>query len=394
MATGSATPAASVTSTTSASLDDDTSLPTTPATPSVAARIGLVAYALLIVYASWFPFVGWRNIGLPTLSFLYSPMPHYWTLFDLVTNVMAYIPLGILAAFAVYPALRGALAVLAATLAGMLLSGCMEAGQIFLPSRVASNLDLLTNSAGAAMGGIIGVLAAPSLLERSRLLSLRHRWFSPAASRGLIVLALWPLAQLYPLAYLFGHGQVLPLASTWLGELLEMPVDLGAALRHTSVLTAEHYWLSETIISATGLTGAVLTAMCMFRDRAPKLALSTSLIVAALLAKILSSAVIFGPDNAFVWLTPGSEGGLLIGAMMLSGLVFAPPAAQRRVAAIALITSLVVVNAVPANPYFLATLQTWVQGKFLNFNGAANVLSLSWPFFALWFLYHPVHRQK
>jgi hypothetical protein len=68
--------------------------------------------------------------------------------------------------------------------------------------------------------------------------------------------------------------------------------------------------------------------------------------------------------------------------------------AQRRVAAFSLLLSLSVVNLVPANPYFLATLQTWVQGKFLNFNGAAQFLSLLWPFLAFWFLFHPVHRRK
>ena len=79
---------------------------------------------------------------------------------------------------------------------------------------------------------------------------------------------------------------------------------------------------------------------------------------------------------------------------MLAGLSYAPPVAQRRVAALSLIIGLLVVNAVPANPYFLSTLQAWVQGKFLNFNGAAQLLSLVWPFVALWFLYHPAHRQK
>jgi hypothetical protein len=61
---------------------------------------------------------------------------------------------------------------------------------------------------------------------------------------------------------------------------------------------------------------------------------------------------------------------------------------------LALIISLVVANIAPDNPYFLATLQTWVQGKFLNFNGAAQFLTLAWPFISLGFLYHPVHRRK
>ena len=52
-----------------------------------------------------------------------------------------------------------------------------------------------------------------------------------------------------------------------------------------------------------------------------------------------------------------------------------------------------IVNTTPANPYFVATLQTWVQGKFLNFNGAAQFLSLLWPFFAFWYLLLPSHRR-
>jgi hypothetical protein len=47
-----------------------------------------------------------------------------------------------------------------------------------------------------------------------------------------------------------------------------------------------------------------------------------------------------------------------------------------------------VVNVVPANPYFADTMSTWVQGKFLNFNGAAEFLSELWPWMALWFLLH------
>jgi hypothetical protein len=42
----------------------------------------------------------------------------------------------------------------------------------------------------------------------------------------------------------------------------------------------------------------------------------------------------------------------------------------------------------------VATLQTWVQGKFLNFNGAAQFLSLLWPFFAVWFLWLPCPHAR
>jgi VanZ family protein len=358
------------------------------------ARVGLLIYALLIVYASLYPFSGWHNMGIPTLAYLKAPLPHYRTVFDLVTNVAAYIPLGILLVFALYPRVRRVWALLIAVFSGTLLSAAMEAIQTFLPTRVASNLDLLTNAAGVCIGAVAGVLLTGIFMEQSRLLLLRRHWFSFEASRGLIVLALWPLAQIYPQGYLFGHGQLTPILSNWLSDWLSTPIDLGAYLRSDAELTIEQYWLSETIITACGLTGAVLTLLCLLKDRAPKGALVLAMVAAAVVAKAMSSALLFAPDNAFVWLTPGAKGGVLIGTIMLAGLAFAPPVAQRRVAVLALVTSLVAVNAAPANPYFIATMQTWVQGKFLNFNGAAQFLSLLWPFITLWFLLHPVHRAK
>jgi VanZ family protein len=365
-----------------------------PAIPSVFARVALVFYGFLIVYASWYPFSNWRSNGLPLFAFLAAPLPYYWTVFDAAINIVGYMPFGMLLVFSLYPRLRGIAALLVACASGTLVSAVMEAGQNFLPSRIPSNLDLLTNAAGVIGGALLGMLLAPAFLEKSRFLVLRRHWFLHEASRGLIVLGLWPLAQIYPQGYLFGHGQLLPVLSGWLSDLWSAPIDLSALLRGERELSAEQYWLSETIITACGFTGALLTLLCLCKQRAPRLALAATLAGAALAAKTLASALLFSPENAFTWITPGAEGGLIIGGIMLSGLAMAPPLAQRRAAVLALIISLLVVNLAPANPYFVSTLQTWVQGKFLNFNGAAQFLSLTWPFITLWFLTHPVHRAR
>ncbi|MDB5745791.1 MAG: hypothetical protein JWP72_639, partial [Massilia sp.] len=127
-------------------------------------RAALLAYLLLIVYASWFPFTGWRSNGLPLLSFMNLVKQRYWTGFDVMVNVVGYVPLGILLALAMYPLIRGVWAALLAAILGFLVSGTMEAVQNFLPSRVPSNLDLVTNAAGAFIGACIGPLLARSLL--------------------------------------------------------------------------------------------------------------------------------------------------------------------------------------------------------------------------------------
>jgi len=356
-------------------------------------RAALLAYLLLIVYASWFPFTGWRDSGISPLAFLNLVKQRYWTGFDAGVNIVGYIPFGMLLVLSMYPRVRGIWAVLLATLAGLFTTGTMEAVQTYLPSRVPSNLDFVTNAGGCLLGAILGALWAPGLLDRSRLFKLRQRWFAPHASQGLVLVAMWPLAQIYPQSYLFGHGQVLPILSGWLSSWFDAEIDLVALLRPgDDIMSVEQYWLSETIITACGMTGAALTLMCLVRRGAPRFWLMLVLLASALVVKAFASSLLFRPDNALVWVTPGAEGGFLIGLIMLSGLVFAPQVAQRRLAVVTLILALVVVNTIPVNPYFSSTLQGWVQGKFLNFNGAAQGLALAWPFVALWFLLLPSHK--
>jgi VanZ family protein len=358
------------------------------AAPSAFARAGLLAYALLIVYASWFPFSGWRDIGIAPLAYLSAPLPHYWTAFDLAINVIGYIPFGMFLVGSFYPHVRGAAATLLAIVCGVLTSGTMEAVQTFLPSRVASNLDLLTNSLGVCIGAVAAALLTPLLLQDSPILLLRRRWFVPQASQGLIVLALWPLAQIYPQEYLFGHGQMAPIVSDWLSQWLASEIDIGDLLRFGRQLDIEQYWLAETFISACSLVGAVLMLFGLMREPAPRAPLALLLLGAAIVVKSMASALFFGPANASAWFTPGAKTGLMVGLVLLAGMVLASPKAQRRVAILMLALSMLAVNLAPTNPYFIATLQTWAQGQFLNFNGAAQFLSLWWPIFALWFLLH------
>ncbi len=361
---------------------------------SATVRIALFFYLLLIVYASCYPFSGWRDTGLPPWTYLFEPMPRYWTGFDLAVNALGYVPLGTLAVLALYPLLRGASVMVIGGSTGIALSALLECAQNYLPSRVPSNLDLITNACGALAGALVGWLLTRPVLEQSRLRQLRTHWFSDQASRGLIVVALWPLAQIYPQPYLFGHGQWMPTLSEWLSGLSELPIDLGSVIWQSLGVSVSQLLQAEVVITAFGLTGGVLTLLCQIRPQAPRAWLALVLLLAAVAVKSLAHAVLFAPGNAFSWITPSSGSGLLVGAVMLGGLSFAPAPAQRRAAIFALTTCLVLLNLLPSNPYFESTLQAWVQGKFLNFNGAAHFLSLTWPLFALWFLTHPTHRTR
>lgn len=355
-------------------------------------RVGLLAYVFAIVYASWYPFSGWCGISGPPTVFLFAGFPRYWTWFDVITNVLAYIPLGLLIVFSLHPYIKGKGAACFAIVSGVLLSFIMETVQSYLPSRVPSNLDLMTNFLGTCIGAYVGVVFVPTFLDRGLFHRLGQSWFRQEARGILIVLALWPLAQIYPQSFLFGHGQIASALSSWLTQWMGDHIDLGETFRqafHLNLDQAWHFWLSETIITACGLTGTLLTLLCLLRKNAPWIRLSITFLIAALLTKTLAISLFFGPENGLAWFTPGAFGGLVIGIMMVSGLAFAPSRIQRRMAIFALFFCFAIVNLVPANHYFAATLSAWSHGKFLNFNGAAHMLTLCWPILALFFLILP-----
>ncbi|MCX7216180.1 MAG: VanZ family protein [Burkholderiales bacterium] len=329
------------------------------------ARFGLFCYLVLVIYASCYPWAGWRNNGLAPWVYLFEGLPHYWTTFDLITNVVGYVPLGALIVFALYPRVSDRAAVLCAIASGVFLAVLLECIQSYLPSRVPSILDLITNTSGVLIGAIVGQRLSTPVLKQSRLRALKSHWFGARSSAGLIVVALWPLAH----------------------------IDIGKLFWRDFSLDVEHFLLAEIVVTALGMTAAVLTLLCQTRRQAPRAVLAIGLLLAATLTKALAHAVLFSPSDAFAWLTPSAASGLLVGAVMLAGLSFAPVAAQRRAAIVALLICLMLLNVLPSNPYFLSTLSEWVQGKFLNFNGAAQFLSLFWPAFALWILLQPTQRQ-
>src|SRR5258707_5916588 len=113
-----------------------------------------LAYTLVIVYASLQPFAGWRMPSDDVLRFLTAPWPRYITTYDIALNVSAYLPLGAMLFFALRPPLAAAVALVIAVLLAAALSLLLESVQMFLPSRIASNVDLISNSAGAALGAL------------------------------------------------------------------------------------------------------------------------------------------------------------------------------------------------------------------------------------------------
>ncbi len=160
---------------------------------------GTLCYAALIVYSTLYPLNGWRVPAASIFSFLTDPIPEHLHRADLLTNVLAYIPLGALIVWTSKPK-RNAPAVIVTATMGGLLSLTMESLQMFLPGRTPSNVDLLANVAGTALGATIGCVLRPRSAFMLRLNAVRNRWFSGdrRADVALAAVLLWALSQLSP----------------------------------------------------------------------------------------------------------------------------------------------------------------------------------------------------
>ncbi|MCM8625043.1 VanZ family protein [Accumulibacter sp.] len=330
-----------------------------------------LAYVILIAYASLYPLANWRSLGISPLEFLSAGWPRYWTVFDLTVNVLAYLPLGFLLTLA----LRGIpggnwSAALAALLLGSLLSLTLECLQNWLPSRVPSNVDLGCNIAGTALGVALAcwngrrIFRALARFQRSVLAPIAH------AELGLVLLGMWLLTQLSPETLLFGAGD------------LRSVLDLTPAVPYA----APSFLVLETAVIGCNTVVIGLFARTLFADSSSPHLVLAAFFVLALTVRTLAAAVLVAPQDAFAWLTPGAQVGLLIGGSLLAMALLLPARFRVALAGVALLAGTTLVNLTPANPYSEAALAAWRQGHFLNFNGLTRWVASLWPFLALPYL--------
>lgn len=348
-------------------------------------------FAGLVVYASLYPFTGWRFQGVAPWAFLLAPLPQYWTGFDLTANLIGYAPLGFLLAFALLRSgwRRGAW-LLAVCLSALLSLG-VEALQNYLPVRVPSNVDLALNVVGATFG-------ASTAWVLERLGGLRHwnqfraDWFDARAHGGLVLLALWPFALLYPVSVPFGLGQVAERLEAGLQNMMaETPFLEWLPMR------AQAPWplspLAEAFCVALCLLAPLLMGYADMRSVMRRLVFAALFFFCAVAAASLSSALTYGPAHVWSWISPPAGAGFIlavIGALVLLAL-------PRRVCTVVMLLSLAVslslLNRAPASPYFAQSLEVWEQGRFIRFHGLSQWLGWLWPFAALVFGLRAVVRQ-
>ncbi|MGV3495089.1 MAG: VanZ family protein [Ramlibacter sp.] len=358
------------------------------------------AYAVLIVYASLYPFSGWRDQEIAPWDFLLAGWPKYWTAFDLVANVLGYVPLGFLLAlsfmrrgnvrhFAGHPNLA---AIAVAVGAGAALSLLMEGIQNFLPSRVASNVDLGLNIAGTLVGAV-----AATALEVAGFIAhwsrFRERWFIPQARGALVLLALWPFALLFPAAVPLGLGQVLERLEFTLADWLEdTPFLEWLPVRDIELQPLVP--AAELLCVALGAFIPCLLGYSILRSPGRRALFAIVAVALGTGVTALSAALSWGPVHAWAWMSLPVRLGLVFGLLLAMLMLGVPRRGCAAVLLLALVVHLSVLNQAPASAYFAHTLQEWEQGRFIRFHGLAQWLGWLWPYAVLVYVLLRVSRRE
>ncbi|MBI3043273.1 MAG: VanZ family protein [Betaproteobacteria bacterium] len=341
-----------------------------------------VAYLLVIAYASLQPFRGWRVPPAEVLYFLNAPWARFIILQDVAVNVGAYVPLGFLLSMGLGARFGPARGAFAATIAAGLLSLAMEAAQAFLPSRIASNLDLLANSVGALLGAMAAPLFAPSRILGGTLHAARRRLFldGMTADAGLVLAALWLATQFHPTARLFGTGS------------LRATLDLPDLLIHTPGLALA----SEAAVVLFNLLGVGLMLSALMHAGTRALPVIATVIGMALVIKIFTAAALVQAAAPLAWLTPGVLAGLAAGGALLYGAARLPRRAQLAIAAACIVVATVAINLAPDNPYQSVPprLLAGRPSHFFSFSGIVRALSELWPLLATGFLLYALLARR
>jgi len=318
---------------------------------------------LLIVHASLQPFTGWLPPAPGTPYFLWAGWPRF-NLPDVIINVLAYVPLGLAAAWTGGREVSVARAALRAVLVCALLSLAMESAQMFLPVRRASPLDLVANSVGGMIGAAIAALLMSHPHWRRRLRRWREAAFLEGrlGDFGLTLLVLWWVMHVNPAIALF--------AATF-------QPDLAVATDQATVLL-------EAAQTSLNFLGVLLFVALLLKRREYFGVVALLFIAASLALKAGAAALLLKPAVWDHWMRPGAAIGIAVGALALLIAVWLPQRARMVVCAVALLSSLFAAVLMPDLLLAQASLARfdWNYGHLLNFNGLTRTVLLVWPVFA------------
>ena len=336
----------------------------------IAAFLG---YLALICYGSLYPFHSWRPPQGEWWVFLFAALPRFITRTDLSTNLLVYLPFGMLGTALLSPYMRVRHTLPWVFVIAALFSATMETLQQFVPNRVASNLDIMANAFGALAGAILFRAAQNNRWPGRILFSWRERWFCPGrmTDLGLLLLVVWALSQLS-----------LELPSLLAGDLRrgftpywEAPLDFSRIQPERAVIYALE-------IVSVGLLSCILIKPDRWHA-----AILVGVLVCAIALKFIAAAVLVKISVLSRLVSLEVLVGLTAGLLVL---LVVYRRTRRRTPHNAAIASLLCLGAAKAWWASTSTPLALTGGvlaeRMLNITGLADLASTLWPYLATIFV--------
>lgn len=333
-----------------------------------------LGYTLFIMYGSLSPFTGWREPGFNFLDVLSTPLHFTYTAFDAVINLLSYLPFGLLVGLTARARCGALASVLISLCAGMLLSASMEYLQMYLPTRVSSNMDILTNSTGTLLGAIIAVSITSWTWFFSRITRWRNELFRQGKEMdfGLALLALWMFGQINPSRPLLGNVFISGTAS----QPFVPPQPAPFNGLESSVVTLNLLMLGTLMLTLLRVPRHIVTALLVV--------LSTVALV-----KFITAALLLKSWALLLWINSEAVLGMMLGILLLFSALWLPRNTAIGFGAAAALCDFAMVNFVfnDNSPSAAMSIYHWHYGHLLNYNGLAQTITLVFPLLLLFHLW-------
>jgi len=339
------------------------------AKPFYLAQLLFILYLCLVIYTSLTPFNFLLDSRVLPWSWLVAPTPRFIPLFDVITNIVGYLPFGFLMVFSLYPRLLKWSAFICTLFLGILVSGLLESLQTYLPTRIPSSIDWYSNTLGVLIGALFALPFSPQWLSGNKAARIRESIFGEHQGFFLLLL-LCPLAQIYP-------------QNAWLGM-----GDFGLQITRISPFWSFPLNNASQEILITSLATLSIGTVFLFgiRKNASPLKLISGLLFCMVLLKLLISQFQFGQTGASKWWSISVLVGLAIGLILTFFAHFLSRKTIWLFGMTSILGLIVLVNILPHNPYFYSLLEQLPQGKMTHINGLFSWISIVWPFLAMMLL--------
>jgi hypothetical protein len=199
---------------------------------------------------------------------------------------------------------------------------------------------------------------------------------------ALVLMAVWPIALLFPVAVPLGLGQVWERLEDALTSAFEAtPFEDWIPLRAFELEPLLPG--AELLCVMLGMLVPCLLGFAVIRQAGQRFLYLLLVLAMALGMSALTAALSYGPVHAWTWLDLPVVLGLVFGGVLAVLLLPLSARAAWTFLMLAVLVQQVVLNQSPESAYFAQTLQTWEQGRFIRFHGLVQWLGWLWPYAVL-----------